>query len=460
MSKQLYEELINDLQAGDKEAFDSKLSELTDEQIDALFGEAQAFKSLGPGSDKKIILASVSNLRENYLKKLITTAMVGFLFQMKDEHTVDEDDLVNSPCKEDFMIDVPKHILPKEWDDHHFYRKHVIEFFHSKFPDSKIDDFSEMEKELSEDDLVEVNIAASEEMKKLTAVDRKLDAQEFDKAVQTAIQEQSDSERVIINKFLENLFKFDKDKHIQAGEHAIKDDPERFDINELKGTDPVYDNIPPNDTHCRFTSYYDINYEKMREATKNIYNVKPDLEHAMIVYDIVDSEEDAQTFIGKYGASSKYDILSFNMNKWTLLGSFKENRERVDYYNKHNSIIKALLEQQESDNVLAEDLMKKRVKSKKVKAEKIFGKDSEQFKEYQQLALSGNSYGSNVIENIGDNKVKVTREAVVDQETGKPLEFDEDGVPTNALEIPVTTINAKTGEVKSSRIFTRAEDKN
>ncbi len=459
MSKQLFDELVSELQAGNNELVESKLCDLSDEQIDALFGEAQAFKSLGPATCDRVVLASVSNLRQQYLKKLITTAMVGFLFQMKDEYTVDEEELANPPNKEDFMVEVSSNIIPDDFDQEHFYKMELRKAFSEKCPGQDAESREEMETAIGEDALLEVAAKFAEHLKKLHAVEQKLDMQKYNEAIQSTVREESDRDRAVISKFLTNLFTFNKDKHLKEGHNPTVGDPERQDLEELKGTHAVYDNVPPNDTHCRFTKYFDINYEKMREATKNIYNVKPDLEHAMIVYDIVDSQEDANAFIGKYGSSSKYDIVSFNLNKWTLMGPFKENRERVDYYNKHNQVIKALLEQQEEDNLLGEDMMKKRVKSTKVKAEKVFGKDSPQFGEYKKLVGSMGTDDRVIVEDVDEKTVKVVKETVVDTCTGEELTLDEDGVPTNALEVPVTTINAKTGEVKQSRIFTRADDK-
>lgn len=459
MSSDLLDTLLQELFSGNNEFVNSKLAELTDEQIDALFSEAQAFKSIGPASTDKVVIASVSNLREQYLKKLLTTALISFLFQMKDEYAVDEVELTSPPNKDDYMEEVANHILPDDFDKNTFYHNELSKYYKEKFPDHEETKVSDMEEALTEDELLDLTAKGNAELAKLTTPEKKLNAMAYNDAIQDAIKTQSDGERVVIDKFLSWLFKFNKDKHEQDGHQPAVDDPGRTDLSELEGTDPVYDNIPPNDTHCRFTSYYEINYEKLREATNNIYNVKPDREHAMIVYDVVNSQEDANAFIRKYASSSKYDILSFNLNRWTLMGPFKENRERVDYYNKHNSIIKALLEQQEADNQLAEDLMKKRVKSTKVKAEKVFGKDSPGFEEYRKLSPAEleNKYNAKV-EQIDEDKIKVTREAVVDAETEETLTLDEDGVPTNALEVPITTINAKTGEVSQSRIFTRADE--
>ncbi len=462
MSKQLFDELISEIQAGNVDTVNSKLNELTEEQIDALFGEVRSYKSIGPASNEKVVVASVSNLREVYLKKLITTTMVGFLFQMKDEYTVEEEDLTDPPRRQDFEEQFHHYNIPEDFDADSYYNIGVRKLFLAKFPtvDQKDLSVSDIEKELSDEDLLEVAADAKVQVEKLMKVETRLNESAYNDAIQLAINNQSMQEKAIINKFLNKLFKFDKNKHSREGAHPRNEDPERDSLEELKGTHPVYDNIPPADTHCRFNQYYNINYETMRKATQDIYSDKPDLEHAMIVYDVLDSQEEATKFINKYATSSKFDILSFQLNKWTLMGPFKENRERVDYFNRHNDIIKSILEQQESDNVLGEELMKKRVKSTKAKAEKIFGKDSPQFSEYKKLVgTDGDEQKDTVVEEISEDKLKVTRNVVIDAASGEELKLDNDGVPTNALEVPVTTINAKTGKIAQTRIFTKAEDK-
>lgn len=462
MSKQLFDALIEDIQSGNMEHVESKIAELSEEQLDALFGEAMPYKALGTASSDKFVIGSVSNLREKYLKKLITTALVGFMFQMKDEYTVEEDNLTTPLDKTQFEEDAAATELPENFNVDILYNEELVALYREKFPESKVTNFQEMEGELTEDELLEVSKRSNDRYQKLTEPTKVLNAAKYDEALQKAIDEQSEQERQVIDKFLKWIFKYNPDKDVQEGGHPSNEDPERIDVEEMKGKDPVtdavYENIPSNDTHCRFNSYYDINYEKMRDATHNIYNVKPDLEHAMIVYDVVDNQAAVDSFIQKYGATAKYDIVTFPLNKWTFMGPFKENRDRVDYYNKNNSIIKSMLEQQEKDAALGEDLMKKRVKSKKLKSEKVFGKDSTEFDEYRKMNPSELEGKYNAkLETVDEDHVKLVREVAVDAETGEKLELDEEGVPTNALEIPITTINAKTGETSKTRIFSRAD---
>lgn len=463
MSKELLNSLIDEIQSGNIDSVESKIAELSEEQLDALFGEAVPYKALGTASPDKIVIGSVSNLREKYLKKLITTSFVGFLFQMKEEFIPEEADLITPLNKSDFEEDEITPKLPQDFNTSILYNEELLSLYNERFPEEPTNVYKEMEDKLSEEDLLNIATKANERFQKLSTPEKVFNAAKYNEALEKAIADQAESDRKVVDRYLKWLFKYSPDKHTQEGGHEINNDPERQAVEELKGTDPdtnnVYEYIPPNDTHCRFNSYHEINYEKMRTATRNIYNIKPDLEHAMIVYDVVDKQSAVDSFIQKYGAGAKYDIVTFPLNKWTFMGPFKENRERVDYYNKNNDIIKSMLEQQEKDAALGEELMKKRVKSKKVKSEKVFGKDSPAFEEYKKLSPSELEGKYNAkIENVDDDHIKITREVDVDTETGEKINFDEEGVPTNALEIPITTINAKTGETSKTRIFSRAED--
>ncbi len=457
MSSELFNSLINEIANGNTAAAESKLEELTEDQINELFQETQPYKALGTASSDKIVIGAVSNLREKYLKKLITTAMVGFLFQMKDEYTVSDEELTTPINKSDFMEDSVASRLPEDYNETIPYGKELRRIYLERFPDEEPpSSLKEMEDNLTEDDVLEASTKANEYIAEMSKPEQVFNTAKYNEALEKAIADQSAQEQAVINRFLEWLFKYNKNIHVQEGGHEIVDDPERKPAASQSGT--VYKNIPSNDTHCRFNSFYDINYEKMREATHNIYNVKPDLEHAMIVYDVANNQKEVDAFIHKYGSTSKYDIVTFPLNRWTLMGPFKENRERVDYYQKNNAIIKSMLEQQEKDAALGEDLMKKRVQSKKAKAEKVFGKDSEGFKEYKKMNPSEleAKYGAKV-EEVNEETIKVTRDVVVDAATGKELKVDEDGVPLDALEVPIVSINAKTGETKKSRIFTASE---
>lgn len=447
-SKNLFDELLSEIQSGNIDNIQEKILELNDEELDELLTKVQPYKSLGPAPNNKFVLGSVLNLREEYLKKLLMTALIGFTYQMNSEYSLTEEELSSPPNKDHFMEEQPPAPLPDDFNFDAVYTQTL-----AKYVEENIDDSfegktqKEIEDSLTEDQLLEVHTEHANIIKSLTQPTQKLNPVKYNEALDECIKRESQEHQTIIKKFLDKLFKFDPNTHSEQGYQPVPTDDERKAL-----TPEEIDNVPSNDTHCRFTKYYEVNYEKLRTATKDMYNVKPDLEHAMIVYDVVDTKEEVDAFIRKYGSSSKLDILSYNLNQWTLMGPFKENRSRIDYYNKNNEIIKAMLDQQEKDASLGEELMKKRVKTQKQRAEKIFGKDDPKLKEYLQMT------NSNIqVEDVNEEEVKVVHEQIIDNQ-GNKVELDEDGVPKNALEVPVININAKTGESSKTRFFTESED--
>ncbi|KAE9079224.1 hypothetical protein PF002_g24268 [Phytophthora fragariae] len=264
MSKKLLDSLLTDIKAGDQATVNNRLATLSDEQLNELFAQVHPNKALGTASSERFVPGS---------------------FQMKDEFTVDEDTLENAPDKESFMAASVSAAGGLQQGPHR-------------------------------------RLGAREDASPSSAT---ATAERYNAALEQAVPEQSAQERVVIDRFLERLFRFNPDLHRQADGQSFVGDPVHTDVSLLEGTDVAYDNIPPNDTHSRFNSYYEINYEALRVATQQIYNVKPDLEHAKIVYNVLDSQAE------------------------------------------------------EKDGALGEELLKNRVKSKKVKAEKVFGKDSPAF---------------------------------------------------------------------------------
>lgn len=382
--------------------------------------------------------------------------MVSFLYQMEKEYTVEDDDLTNPPNEEDFMVETPVEQFNGDYSK--FYNDELEKRFKERFPESEDPlSTSDMESQFNEDEILDINFVANNNMKDLNKPIRTLNKARLFAAIEAEVANQSLEERKIIKKFLNKLFHYDPLLHVQEGLHPVIDgDTDRRDLNTIKSSSH-HEHIPPNDTFAHFTSFYDINYEKLRQATLDLYNVKPDLEHAIIVYDVLDSTKDVDAWMHKYGASAKYDIVSFPLNCWTIQGSFKENRDRIDFYNKNNGIIKSMLDQQEKDANLGEELMKKRIKTKKIRSERVFGKDSPEFEKYQNMNPSElkTKYGIEMSET--DEGINVTREITVNADTGEELQTDDSGIPVDALEVPITNINAATGETSSTRFFTEAQ---
>jgi hypothetical protein len=144
---------------------------------------------------------------------------------------------------------------------------------------------------------------------------------------------------------------------------------------------PAIDVIPPQDTFHRWRYYMEVNYEELRAATDTLYHEKPDLDWAIIIYDLFEgssSEVDAafERFRGMHQDEVISDIKGIEVGGWTLLGDFKENRAKINFYNKHTGVLKRILDRHAEDKKLGQDLMRNRVRQFKAKNIREDGPDA------------------------------------------------------------------------------------
>ena len=339
--------------------------------------------------DEKYTCLSFTNLREKYMTKLLTTGLIGFTYQMCKEHNVDEDNM-------DVQLDTNDYLTIKEHPDKHnselkskVFNQIFNEFILKEKEKKNVEDVDECESKESDIEIdEELELKATNYandyvlncFKDVESID--LDRMENDRL--KLCLEQTEAEKKVINKFLNKLFKFDPNTH--AVNSFSKDrqtkDPERV----LSRNEDIYINVP-NDTYNRFQMYYDVNYDKLREAVMYLYNEKPDIEVALNVYDSFSSLEECNDFVEKNKNKVITSIYTLTNNKWNLLGSFKQNRERMNFYNKNTTILENIIKQQEDDAKTGKELLSKRVKKLKTKNVKRYGKDHPNFVKYKKQNL-------------------------------------------------------------------------
>lgn len=214
-------------------------------------------------------------------------------------------------------------------------------------------------------------------------------------------------------------------------------------LEEVRG---VYEWIPPVNVFHHFDRYLSNHYEQLREAVHVLYNDKPDIEYAVCYHDTFSTEEDAKNWRIMHESKFITAVFSICNGKWTLMGPFKENRERIDFYNKNTEIIKRMFEQMESDQRLGADLMKKRVAIEKEKSIKANGLDDPQLEQYRQ-ALG-------TIESLGAKKVLSKEEKAKLEEAYKVKESEE--VPENAIQVDYFGTDSE-GKFVKNKFYTQAE---
>lgn len=139
---------------------------------------------------------------------------------------------------------------------------------------------------------------------------------------------------------------------------------------------------PPKDVFHQYTRFYTNHYEQLREVVQAVYNEKPDVEFSIQFYRSHKSESDATTFRNQYEGTFHGEVLCIDNQGVTLLGPFKENRNRVGFYNKNVSIMKKMMEQMETDHKLGKDLMAKEVRRKKKQNIREHGPDAPGLSQY------------------------------------------------------------------------------
>ena len=434
----------------DLETNPERINDMTNEQIIEVEKYLNPYGATIYGPEKYTCI-SFTNLKEKYMQKLLTTALIGFTYQMATEHVVDEDDLINQPDKSEF-------IEMKENPDKH-NKQHVENLYNQAFNKLKSDILNKknqsqddvIETGLTEDEEIEIGVLANKEVEESLKDTEVFNNESFLQKKEELIKEQSAEEQAIINKFLNKLFKYNPNTHTTSifnSENASAD-PERKEEVTNKFTEV----IPPNDTFGRFTYYYDVNYEQIRKAVLYLYNDKPDTEVAINIFDSFDSIKDCNDYIEKNQDNVITNLLNLTNYKWNLLGSFKKNRERISFYNENTVVLENILKQQEEDAKMGKTLLDARVKKKKVQNIQQYGKEHPNFTKYRKHNPNDISLNSKQIE-YDDDMVTITEEIEV-SETGSKL--DADGTPSDCLEIGVTSINLATNDVKTGKIFTKAK---
>jgi len=426
-----------------------KINNLTEEQAIEIDKYLNPYGATLYGDDKYTCV-SFTNLKEKYMQRLLTTALIGFTYQMADEYTVEDDELTTQLNKDDFNEysenpDKNNLELVSALEQNIYYEVRR-DYLNSLEEETKEDT------ELSEDTELELRQLVNQKINEQLKPIKFFNNEKYLKAKEDLIQKQSDSERAVISKFLNKLFKYDPKLHTTSVYNADNKDPER----QAKVCNQFTKVIPSNDTYCRFQYYYDVNYEELREAVMYLYNEKPDTEVAINIYDTFDSLDECNKYIEKNKDKVITNILSLTNYKWNLLGSFKKNRERITFYNENTKILENILKQQEDDAKMGKKLLDERIRKKKIKNVKEYGKTDPKVAQYLKENPNSITTDSKRVEILEDT-IKVTEEFEI-SETGAKV--DADGTPEDAIEIGVTSINLKDNKVSTSKIYTKAHTPN
>ena len=203
---------------------------------------------------------------------------------------------------------------------------------------------------------------------------------------------------------------------------------------------------PPADVFHHIGRYINNHYEQLREATTVLYAEKPDIEFAVMYYGTFKDEKSAIDHKHKNESLFVSTVYTIENGGWTLMGPFKKNRERIDFYNKNTEVLKRMFEQHEQDGKVVEDMLKRRVR--KAKADNIVaaGPDDPGLSKYKEALGTVEKYGA---------KPALTKEER--DELNKAIRVKENAeVPENAIQVDVFKTD-ESGNFSRDKFYTEAE---
>jgi hypothetical protein len=449
--------------------------------------------------DKKYTCMSYTNLREQYLEKLLTTSLVGYLYRMNDEYEVEEEYLNEEINESDFIETVDN---PNMLDEGLVKSKTNELYFNKKFEHLK-QQHEGTDVEINIDNVNSFTLDEETELRIMSEINREIKEEIYKPLVsinkqkmmvykEEKIKEQSIQEQKIIKRFLNRYFDYNPDRDIKSSynKKEASKDTSRSEINKiykdfetketvtkdindtlegetrtllkrntksLNEEELLTDKIPPKEFYKRFQHYYELNYETLRNCVKNIYGLVPDLEIAFNIYGQFNSIDEADKFIDKNKKNVITSIKTITNNSWVFTGPFEQNMEKRKFYNENTAVLENILNQMDEDAKMANDMMKDRINKKKLKNIKEMGEDDPKFSQYKS------EYGNSLkIQGATDmeiakadqlKKIRVIEEEEVGDDDSK---LDEDGCPLSAVEIKVTHINARTNETNVETVYTKA----
>jgi len=144
----------------------------------------------------------------------------------------------------------------------------------------------------------------------------------------------------------------------------------------------VFNHIPSFDYFAKFNRFMEEHHEILQQCTYDLHGSRPDVDFSLCVYDVHKTKTEADAFKKKNADHVIAGITNIDKNRWVLMGSYLQNRERVDFINDKTAILKSMMDKRKEDEPTMRDILKKKVKNAKKKNIAEAGPDDKEFVDY------------------------------------------------------------------------------
>jgi hypothetical protein len=435
--------------------------------------------------DSKKVYANISiaNWKDIRLKKVHTTALIGFVFRLLEEYDCSYE-LHAEKLRYKKFLEFNKNLdsekiekIKKEHEDNlESYKKStkdiIYRFLSRNFeydPDlhvrsSHVDQEDDSDKTLSKSEYIQKLTSLKDKSQKLeeNLENNKDKCVDFLKNGFLQLDQTNTQTKKVIKEIIEllsndmpvedkQLILIKKYKALESIEKVVKPLVGPIKSENILNAVTI---DPPQDVFHQFTRYLNNNYEDINDICNALYTEKPDIEFGITLHSVHKDPESAHEYQRQYADRIKNDMYTIESGATSLLGPFKENRNRINYYNKNTEVIKRMAQQLESDHLLGRDMMKKQIKVQKQKNILEAGPDSAFLSEYAKTMNNIKELGAKKGTNKEDNDK-------YEEEVAKAIRIKENyEVPDDAIQCNMFRTINKDGKEKmyKSTMYTASEE--
>ena len=359
--------ILDEIQHNADSNVDQYIDNLSVDELDTLFDSIKSPYSFSLPGNHSFTNMSYTNLREKYLDKFNTVAKIAFLFRTLDEYKVPaecEPVSMESYIADPSIIDPQEHDLKdtrkmgkieenKEWMKH---KVHVYDFLIHAFkynPDKHVriaykSNPKDPERAPIDTEVSRLGASRGNSVRTRTG---KLRGTRVGKMNKKMLADLTLRRRGVSKK---------KEKPSETPEPTTTH--VNNDTTPKKIEDIVREVIPPADYFYFFDKFKSVHYAKLHSATVDLYSEKHDMDIAFNIHEQHTNIEDANAYRHKHKEDTPHSIHTIKNNRWVFVGPWEQNRERMEYYNKHTSVMEAIMTQHQEDSKMVKDIVHNRVR--------------------------------------------------------------------------------------------------
>ena len=373
---------------------------------------------------------SIHNLRDRYLANIKMTSLVGYMYCALDQYR-DMFDLSPQELKQpevEARMQAEMGVIKKFMD-------YLFEFS----PDRHIRPHAHYEDDCSDRAKIKITRVIDEMEQELAAYQ----AVPADSADYNALRVEE------LGELIENI-KAHKDVNMRLQRRYYRYNKMRVGETEVP--------VQSFEVFNNWRIYEEHNYNNIRELVDAIYCEKPDLEYLINIHDTFPSAASARKYIESQSNMIKSTVYAVENKQWTFIGQFKENRERLEFYNSNNHILKAIQTRVEEESKIGTELIKQRIKKgQNMSLAKDGPIDLKGLGTYKDTNADLAEIENGTITQEDSDRQQLANDLVRD---GKLKQedllsgIDADGKPLNAIEVEIFKLGGKNS--KKTRMYTKS----